>query len=100
MSSPRAGTEQPSRPDAYQGIGPAQKGTIMSGPNVTGPRPGQRHEILSRVHRAEGQVRGIAAMVEQDRYCIDVLTQLSAASRGRSAGWRRWSTRTGTASTC
>ena len=52
----------------------------MSGPSVTGPRSGQRHEILSRLHRVEGQVRGIATMVEQDRYCIDVLTQLSAAS--------------------
>lgn len=52
----------------------------MTAPSVSAPRPGQRHEILTRLHRAEGQVRGIAAMVEQDRYCVDVLTQLSAAS--------------------
>ena len=52
----------------------------MTAPSMSGPRPGQRHEILTRLHRAEGQVRGIAAMVEQDRYCVDVLTQLSAAS--------------------
>jgi DNA-binding FrmR family transcriptional regulator len=52
----------------------------MTAPSVAGPAPGQRHEIVTRLHRAEGQVRGIAAMVEQDRSCIDVLTQLSAAS--------------------
>ena len=34
--------------------------------------------ILKRLARIEGQVRGIARMVEDDRYCIDVLTQISA----------------------
>ena len=34
--------------------------------------------LLSRLKRAEGQVRGIAKMIEEDRYCIDILTQLSA----------------------
>jgi len=38
-------------------------------------------DLLNRLSRIEGQVRGIARMVEQDKYCIDVLTQLSAASR-------------------
>jgi DNA-binding FrmR family transcriptional regulator len=38
-----------------------------------------RDQILARLRRAEGQVRGIAAMVEDDRYCIDVLQQISAA---------------------
>jgi CsoR family transcriptional regulator, copper-sensing transcriptional repressor len=33
---------------------------------------------LKRLARAEGQVRGVARMVEEDRYCIDVLTQLAA----------------------
>jgi DNA-binding FrmR family transcriptional regulator len=33
---------------------------------------------LKRLHRIEGQVRGIARMVEDDRYCIDVVTQVSA----------------------
>jgi DNA-binding FrmR family transcriptional regulator len=35
--------------------------------------------LLNRLNRIEGQVRGIVRMVEQDRYCIDVLTQLQAA---------------------
>lgn len=36
---------------------------------------------LNRLHRIEGQVRGIARMVEEDKYCIDIITQVSAASR-------------------
>lgn len=35
--------------------------------------------LLNRLNRIEGQVRGIVRMVEEDRYCIDVLTQLQAA---------------------
>lgn len=34
--------------------------------------------LLNRLHRVEGQVRGIARMVEQDRDCVDILTQLHA----------------------
>jgi DNA-binding FrmR family transcriptional regulator len=35
--------------------------------------------LLTRLNRIEGQVRGIARMIEDDRYCVDVLTQLQAA---------------------
>jgi DNA-binding FrmR family transcriptional regulator len=38
-----------------------------------------RDELLARLRRIEGQIRGIEAMVSEDRYCIDVLTQISAA---------------------
>jgi DNA-binding FrmR family transcriptional regulator len=34
--------------------------------------------LLKRLNRIEGQVRGVANMVEQDRYCVDILTQISA----------------------
>ncbi|MFN8149228.1 MAG: metal-sensitive transcriptional regulator [Candidatus Nanopelagicales bacterium] len=37
--------------------------------------------MLARLRRVEGQVRGIARMVDEDTYCIDVLTQVSAATR-------------------
>lgn len=37
--------------------------------------------ILKRLKRVEGQVRGLQRMVEQDTYCIDVLTQVSAATK-------------------
>ena len=35
-------------------------------------------KLLGRLNRIEGQVRGVARMIEEDRYCIDVLTQLQA----------------------
>lgn len=37
--------------------------------------------LLKRLARIEGQVRGIARMIEEDRYCIDVLDQVSAANK-------------------
>ena len=36
---------------------------------------------LGRLAKIEGQVRGLSRMIEQDRYCIDVLTQISAATK-------------------
>ncbi|HEY2725114.1 MAG TPA: metal-sensitive transcriptional regulator [Pseudonocardiaceae bacterium] len=40
-----------------------------------------RDAYLKRLRRIEGQVRGLQRMVEQDQYCIDVLTQVSAATK-------------------
>ena len=40
---------------------------------------------LKRLRRVEGQVRGIAKMIEDDQYCIDVLTQVSAATKALEA---------------
>ena len=37
-----------------------------------------KDELRTRLARIEGQVRGVARMVEEDRYCIDVLTQITA----------------------
>ena len=39
-----------------------------------------KEALVRRLHRIEGQVRGIERMVEDDRYCIDVLTQISAVT--------------------
>ena len=39
---------------------------------------GHRGELLSRLSKMEGQVRGIARMVEGDRYCLDIVTQIQA----------------------
>ncbi|MGI9028044.1 MAG: metal-sensitive transcriptional regulator [Candidatus Saccharimonadales bacterium] len=38
----------------------------------------KKDEITKRLRRAEGQVRGIARMVDEDKYCIDILTQITA----------------------
>ena len=44
-----------------------------------------KDDHLKRLRRIEGQVRGIARMVEGDAYCIDVLTQVSAVTRALQA---------------
>lgn len=36
-------------------------------------------DLLKRLNRIEGQVRGVSKMVQEDKYCIDILTQVSAA---------------------
>lgn len=50
---------------------------------MTAPTPirgytASKDQLLARLRRVEGQVRGIEKMVDDDRYCIDVLTQISA----------------------
>ena len=42
---------------------------------------GRKDEYLKRLRRIEGQVRGLQRMVEQEKYCIDILTQVSAVTR-------------------
>lgn len=39
----------------------------------------QKIQLQKRLNRAEGQVRGIGKMIQEDKYCIDILTQISAA---------------------
>jgi CsoR family transcriptional regulator, copper-sensing transcriptional repressor len=41
---------------------------------------GEKEALVRRLHRIEGQVRGIERMVEDERYCIDILTQVAAAT--------------------
>ncbi|MDX6266808.1 MAG: CsoR family transcriptional regulator, copper-sensing transcriptional repressor [Frankiales bacterium] len=53
----------------------------MSTPGYSGSKASH----LTRLKRVEGQVRGIARMVEEDKYCIDVLTQVSAATKALQA---------------
>jgi DNA-binding FrmR family transcriptional regulator len=38
-----------------------------------------KDDLIKRLNRIEGQIRGVKGMVEEDRYCIDVLTQINAA---------------------
>jgi DNA-binding FrmR family transcriptional regulator len=40
----------------------------------------EKEALVKRLHRVEGQVRGIERMVEGERYCIDILTQIAAAT--------------------
>jgi CsoR family transcriptional regulator, copper-sensing transcriptional repressor len=42
-------------------------------------------QLLARLKRVEGQIRGVHRMVEEDTYCIDILTQISAATKALQA---------------
>ncbi len=58
----------------------------VEAPDVSEAKPrrgysGTKEEYLKRLRRIEGQVRGIARMVDDDTYCIDVLTQVSAVTK-------------------
>jgi DNA-binding FrmR family transcriptional regulator len=41
-------------------------------------QPAAKTSVIKRLKRIEGQIRGLARMVEEDRYCIDIVTQISA----------------------
>ncbi len=54
---------------------------------ATNPTPSRgysatKDQLLTRLKRIEGQVRGIEGMVDDERYCIDVITQISAIQAG------------------
>jgi DNA-binding FrmR family transcriptional regulator len=46
---------------------------------------GSKDDYLKRLRRIEGQIRGLQRMVEQDVYCIDILTQVAAATKALQA---------------
>jgi DNA-binding FrmR family transcriptional regulator len=46
---------------------------------------GDKTALLARLRRVEGQIRGLQRMVDEDTYCIDVITQISAATRALQA---------------
>jgi DNA-binding FrmR family transcriptional regulator len=59
----------------------------MSETTATGPHgySAEKQALLARLKRVEGQVRGLQRMVDEDTYCIDVLTQISAATKALQA---------------
>ncbi|MFE2154746.1 metal-sensitive transcriptional regulator [Streptomyces lavendulae] len=54
---------------------PPREGTAVQGYS------GHKDDVLKRLRRIEGQVRGLQRMVEEDTYCVDVLTQVSATTK-------------------
>ena len=64
--------------------GEAQEGILET--TKSKHREGEEYkELLCRISRIEGQVRGVRKMVEDDRYCVDILTQVSAISAALNA---------------
>ena len=56
---------------------------MTTGAGAAGKTPGyspRKDDYAKRLRRIEGQVRGVAKMVDEDKYCIDVLTQISAVT--------------------
>jgi CsoR family transcriptional regulator, copper-sensing transcriptional repressor len=59
-------------------------GTAVEGKPMHG-YVAHKDDYLKRLRRIEGQVRGLQRMVEEDQYCIDILTQVSAATKALQA---------------
>jgi len=72
-------TETPATYDAH-GTAPAPCGCTRpgDGTHAVAVDPALKEAALNRLRRIEGQVRGLQRMVEEERYCADVLTQLSS----------------------
>ncbi|HUQ04290.1 MAG TPA: metal-sensitive transcriptional regulator [Kofleriaceae bacterium] len=62
-----------------------KKTTHDDGRKAHGVDPDAKTRNLNRLRRIEGQVRGIAKMVEDDRYCIDILDQVAAVEKALRA---------------
>jgi CsoR family transcriptional regulator, copper-sensing transcriptional repressor len=62
-------------------------GDALEGRKAIGVDPDRKDRNLKRLRRIEGQVRGLQRMVEEDRYCADIMTQISSVQEAlRSVG--------------
>ncbi|WP_031064130.1 metal-sensitive transcriptional regulator [Streptomyces sp. NRRL WC-3742] len=79
MTTTQARTE----PDHAHGSDPHAEQTPAAATGHHGPHgySGQKDAHLKRLRRIEGQIRGLQRMVDEDVYCIDVLTQVSASTK-------------------
>ena len=79
MSATANSRIQATTPDQTATGGPAaERGAIEELHHHHASYAEDKAKILARLRRIEGQVRGVTRMIEEDKYCIDVLTQLSA----------------------
>lgn len=77
--------------ESHEPAAPAAEAEHPNGATERRPHPEaygeDKTKILKRLRRIEGQVRGVSRMVEEDKYCIDILTQISAiVASTRSVG--------------
>ncbi|MFI9565114.1 metal-sensitive transcriptional regulator [Streptomyces rishiriensis] len=82
MTTTEAGTEAPSAPEAGRTPEPTTVAETdrPAAATVHGYHE-QKAEHLKRLRRIEGQIRGLQRMVDEDTYCIDILTQVSASTK-------------------
>ena len=76
MTTSKTNTLQ-DRSDSSGGDG-SSEAESQTGPRTSTSYAHDKAKIMARLRRMEGQVRGVQRMVEEDQYCLDVLTQLSA----------------------
>ena len=82
MSDPNAQVENDAAAESCE-----TGGADAGGRHAAGVDPAIKERNLKRLRRIEGQVRGLQKMVEEDRYCADVLTQISSVHEAlRSVG--------------
>jgi len=74
----RPETPSPVPPACGCGIGPANRHAVEVDPEI-------KRRVTARLRRIEGQVRGLQRMVEDERYCADVMTQVSSVQEALSA---------------
>ncbi|MHA7273262.1 metal-sensitive transcriptional regulator [Arthrobacter sp. TMT4-20] len=85
-AGPRNSTDD--TPGAAATEAPAAESTVADQPVTSGAVHGyspDKAAYLRRLKRIEGQVRGIARMVDEDQYCIDILTQVAAVNSAMHA---------------
>ncbi|MDX3119336.1 MULTISPECIES: metal-sensitive transcriptional regulator [Streptomyces] len=82
MTTTEAGAEAPSTPEPGRTPGPAAVAeTDRPATTTVHGYHDQKAEHLKRLRRIEGQIRGLQRMVDEDTYCIDILTQVSASTK-------------------
>jgi CsoR family transcriptional regulator, copper-sensing transcriptional repressor len=80
-------TSSPASPERAQASGCGCAGPNETGRKAVGVDPDTKARNLTRLRRIEGQIRGLQKMVEDDRYCADILTQIASAHEAlRSVG--------------
>lgn len=85
---PRAGVTRARTLSARADTAPSPCGCgseVGPGAHAAGVDPALKLANLKHLRRIEGQVRGIAAMIEQDRYCADIITQVAAVRESLSS---------------
>ena len=83
-TGPEAGAAAPVSGETPAGATEPAGGARAAGADCHTQAPGyheKRSKYLARLRRIEGQVRGIHRMIDEDTYCIDVLTQISAVTK-------------------
>ena len=81
MLTPESSAEEPSGPGCGCGVQEASDGER----HAVGVDPAIKDRNLKRLRRIEGQVRGLQKMIEEDRYCPDILTQISSVQEALRA---------------